>query len=310
MRTLVEPPILPSEHVQIQRVGSLDQHNLRVYVFADVLDEIMFHAQYRKEPSMTLLSGGSYEGPAGPYIEIQGFCESTYVDDTRSILGLLRVRYPRIIQEMEEDTSNQVILGWSHGQSGSHGRVDTDTLLVHLTWFNLQDQVFLSIDPDSEECGFYRSGPKGKMRNIGFTLIRALGEPEVPVPKEPAVVDDTKSAVHGGEALTTSLGAPDGEEPVEESPQWRSEHWETDVPQPDEASMMVAEKTSDQMGTDDAVEQCAQSEPAASDPIAPTKTKPSLDELKSRLATLRSERAVQGNEQTTDSGEDSNVEDS
>ncbi len=171
MRALPKAPILPSESVRIVRRGTLERSGPTIYVFADALDEVVFHAGYRDEPSVTLLIGGGYAGPAGRYIEIEGFTASRYVahiDDAATEIGR---RMQALVKELTDP--GEQVLGWSFGLPGSRGEMTEDALRIHLTWFNLPHQVYLSIDPQSQQYGFHQRGTDGRMHNVGFNLIRA-----------------------------------------------------------------------------------------------------------------------------------------
>jgi hypothetical protein len=173
-RALPKAPILPSDSVQIVRRGTLDRAGPSVYVFADALDEVLFHAEYRDEASVTLLIGGRYAGPAGRYIEVEGFTASRYVahiDDAAVELGR---RLPELVRDLTDPTEQ--VLGWSYGQAGSGGQMTQAALRTHYTWFNLPHQLFLSIDPSTQQYGFHQRGPDGRMHNVGFNLVRAHHE--------------------------------------------------------------------------------------------------------------------------------------
>jgi hypothetical protein len=171
VRTTRKSPLLPSSDVVIERRGELGGEGPTVYVFADVLDEVLFHAGYRDEPAMSLLMGGSYEGPAGPFIEIVGFTTSRYVDSHKEAGVEIGRHYPRMLES--PDANGPQVLGWSYGAMGSQAGVDVDALRVHLTWFNLPQHVFLSVDPADKKYGIYRRSSTGSMVNIGFNLVRA-----------------------------------------------------------------------------------------------------------------------------------------
>jgi len=171
MRALQKPPLLPSRRIRIRRFGQHDPNGPTVYVFLDVLDEIIFHARYRAEPSAMLLTGGLFEGPAGPYVELQGFMEAMYVGSTDDWLTTLQHRYPIVRDHLQHTSPDTAILGWVHGVPGGDARIGTDALVVHLTFFNLAHQLLLAVDPRTEQLALYRRGPDGRMRNIGFNVI-------------------------------------------------------------------------------------------------------------------------------------------
>lgn len=196
MDPIQKPPLLPSARVHIRHFGERDAEGPMIYIFADVLDELLLQASYRGDPCVAVLVGGHYMGPAGAYIEIQGFAETSWLERTRDAVSYLQRRHQALRQSLAAEAPGQQILGWSHGLPGSGARMDEETLLVHLTFFNLPHQVCLVSDPEAEAAGFYRRDRQGTIRNIGFKLIASQPEPEAPA----------APPVREGETVVTNAG--------------------------------------------------------------------------------------------------------
>lgn len=172
MRPLRKPPLLPSSRIRIRRFGQHDTDGPTVYIFLDVLDEIIFHTRYRQgDQSAMVLTGGLFEGPAGPFVEVQGFMEAMYVGSTADWLTTLQHRYPIVRDHLQHTSPQTSVLGWMLGVPGGRATMDASALVVHLTFFNLPHQLLLAVDPISGEMAVYRRGPDGRMRNIGFNVI-------------------------------------------------------------------------------------------------------------------------------------------
>lgn len=151
----------------------------RVYIYRDVLDELMFHACYTQQRSSALLTGLVFDGARGPFMEIQGFIEaSTFSDPVEWLTGLNR-RFQMVINRFSR-ASDLMILGWSYAHYGCGGCVDADALLIHSTFFNLSHQLVLALDPDDETLGLYQRASTGALLNTGFGLVGARTEPASP----------------------------------------------------------------------------------------------------------------------------------
>lgn len=145
-----------------------------VYIFADVLKELVLQARYRRDPCAALLIGGYYKGPAGLYIEIDGFDSATYLDKTRDALSLFQRHHPRLSDALSRDDPTRHVIGWSHGLPGSGGQLSAQAAMVHLSFFNLPWQTTFVLDPDAGKLGVYRRSADEAFENIGFNVISAI----------------------------------------------------------------------------------------------------------------------------------------
>lgn len=145
-----------------------------VYIFADVLKELVLQARYRRDPCAALLIGGYYKGPAGLYIEIDGFDSATYLDKTRDALSLFQRHHPRLSDALSRDDPTRHVIGWSHGLPGSGGQLSAQAAMVHLSFFNLPWQTTFILDPDAGKLGVYRRSADEAFENIGFNVISAI----------------------------------------------------------------------------------------------------------------------------------------
>ncbi len=216
-RMISKAPVLPSRRIAITRLGQHGEDGPTVYIFADVLDEIIVHASYREDLAATLLLGGYYQGPAGPYVEIQGFAESIYVARTLDLFRLFQEGHQRVRDNLARDNPHQCILGWSHNISGQNAEVSAQSYLIHRTFFNRPEQIFISMDVSQELLGAYRVGQGKKMENLGFNLISMRGQPlpfgQTPDATEDTLIQPAMSALHEEEddsptTVNTALGTP------------------------------------------------------------------------------------------------------
>ncbi len=165
------PPVSTSK-VLVHSFGAEPSQELGVYLFADVLDEILFHATYRDEPATTLLLGRSYQSPEGQnFVEIQGFTEAFYGYTGQHLARIVPDYYARAAKDLPGGENAPRILGWSHSHRDQHATMTRAHALTHLSLFNLSDQIFLSIDPQHETIAVYGRTPQGSFQNLGFHLV-------------------------------------------------------------------------------------------------------------------------------------------
>ncbi len=172
MRVVSKSPLMPSSKVLVRHFGDASADDIRVYIFLDVLDEVVFHAQYRNEHAATLLVGGYYQGPTGKYIEIQGFTEAMYVESARHYQSMLARDFDKVKTRLRQAKRPQHILGWSMGVADTHARMDSAGVFLHNSFFNLPHQIHLAVDPKSEDiCVYRRKEPGGPLVSCAFNVV-------------------------------------------------------------------------------------------------------------------------------------------
>lgn len=168
-------PFVASDQLRLTRFGP-EGEAPTVYLFADVLDEIIRHAAWRPELAATLLVGERYQGPSGPYLELQGFAESSYVSKPRDLVERFQQGHPRTCEQLEGQGA-QRILGWSLDDKGAAAGASREAWLLHRTFFNLPEQLFLALDTAGEVLAIYRLDEGKNPFSVGFYLISRAGQP-------------------------------------------------------------------------------------------------------------------------------------
>jgi hypothetical protein len=166
-------PFLPSDRFSIHRVGTTDSSNLTVYLFHDVVEELIFSARFQPAHKTTgFLTGGYYTGPAGEFVELRGFCDSAVVDNVQTFTRRLGANWHRLRRDRELLESGLVPLGWFVSKPDCGGKLGPYELICHLTYFNLPYHLCLVLDPIRHVLGLYRQVADGRLTNIGFNLIK------------------------------------------------------------------------------------------------------------------------------------------
>ncbi len=168
-------PFLPDDRFSIQRIGSTDNYDLTVYLFHDVIEELLFTAQF--QPALKtagFLTGGYYAGPAGRYVELRGFQDSSVIDSVRAFSRTIGMDWARLRHDRDLQESGLVPLGWFLSKPDCLGKPGPYELINHLTYFNLPYHFCLLIDPLRQVLGLYRQVDKGRLVNVGFNLIKTI----------------------------------------------------------------------------------------------------------------------------------------
>ena len=113
-----------------------------MYVYADVLEEIRFSGQWRKDRfAAGLLIGRHYRDPqdGGTYVEIEGFIGGTHVSDLSALTRHLRTEWKTTAAAQQEHFPDGELIGWYASGVTEEGRrtlySDQDILLLHHTFF-------------------------------------------------------------------------------------------------------------------------------------------------------------------------------
>lgn len=184
-RPVPKPPVLPSDRLSVRRIGELGGTRPTVYVFRDVLDELVFTARYRPlECTAGILTGGHYVGPAGPYVEVRGFCDSAVVESSHEFSQQLRQTFRSLQERADLAELGLLPLGWFVSRPGSQGRPGPFELITHCTWFNRPYHVCLVLDSEEERLGMYRQVEGCRLVNVGFNLIEPVTPPPPPETNE------------------------------------------------------------------------------------------------------------------------------
>ena len=166
-------PFLPGETIEIRRLGRLEETDLTVYIFRDVLEELIFASAF--QPALTttgILTGGFYRGPAGEYVEVRGYQDTAVVDTTRQFAERLRSDWEQLWRDRSLRQKGLLPLGWFVSRPGCAAKPGPFELITHLSYFNLRYQLFAMLDPLSRVLGVYRRLGQQRLENIAFNLIQ------------------------------------------------------------------------------------------------------------------------------------------
>lgn len=159
--------------LQIRQFGQPEPGQIRYFVYADVLQELIKAAQYRSETAVAVLTGQFCMGSKGPFMEVTGFCDLEYLygDDLVELAGsTVRDAVKQRSRSARESPSNGVV-GVFVARPGGKAVLDEETARLHLSFFNLPYQAALVVDGIHQLVGLYGRGREAPFFNGAFFVV-------------------------------------------------------------------------------------------------------------------------------------------
>lgn len=177
-------PHLEDPRFETRRYGGPDAPPAdapELFIFHDVLAELGYRASFApNESSACLLTGGWYLGPAGPYVEIDGFRDTVVLDRGRpGSLGMLdHLRAHRSLVEPQPRplTGGELVVGCAQLRPGCQGRFAPEDLILMNTFFARPYHVMLLVDPRDGTLGFYARTETAQIVNVPLQVVSVRDE--------------------------------------------------------------------------------------------------------------------------------------
>lgn len=139
----------------------------RRILYADVVEELLRAARRREEDSYALLEGEKGTG------EVTGFSNFQFPRRLRgfhrSVFGAIEHRSGGAFSP--EDSGIESIAGFFVGRHGGGARLTREAARLHLSLFNLPDQVVLVADPEAWTVGLYVRDDSGRFADATFQVV-------------------------------------------------------------------------------------------------------------------------------------------
>ena len=153
--------------------NSESRYPIRIYLYADVLEEIAFASTYEGSAAVAVLTGGFGFDPPSGFIEATGF------DGLRSVplserYDVLRETCDSFLRESLD--SPDVVVGMFASEPGCEGRMTSEMARLHLSLFNVPFQPLVVFDPDNRVLGVYIRPPQSTFFNSSFWVVRSAEE--------------------------------------------------------------------------------------------------------------------------------------
>lgn len=181
-----------ADGVRVRAHGDVDDAEVRFYLYQDVLSELLFAAEYRDDVSIAILLGNFAIDPnGGPYVEVSGFEEFSYIGASSHLYSNIRPSLERVRAHIgrESGIPERHIVGIFASLPDCAGELTPELARTHLSLFNIPFQVALAFDPDQRQLGAFVRPPGSRFENTPFWTVGAPvseGDSGSDTPDEPA----------------------------------------------------------------------------------------------------------------------------
>jgi|SRR5690554_413167 len=159
--------------LQTRAFGEPSSRDVRVFLYEDVLDELLFAATYRDEPSAALLLGAFAVDKTGPFMEVTGFSGFQQIDDLGRLYEEIKPEVDAVIGDFGASRQpSEHVVGLFVSAPGSHGKLLPEVARVHLSLFNVPYQVAAIVDPQNDCFGLHARPPSSAFYNLPFWTVR------------------------------------------------------------------------------------------------------------------------------------------
>ena len=138
----------------------------------DVLEELIFSAEYDERDTFALLLGDKSE----KNIRLNGFCalqiakfSTAFFTVKASLTDRLVAQTQKQIKNNEEIQPEHPSAGWFISQPGGDAKLNNDMMRVHFSLFNLPHLPILVFDPISQKIALY-AREKYQFKNVPFAV--------------------------------------------------------------------------------------------------------------------------------------------
>jgi hypothetical protein len=161
------------EGLETTPFGQMIGDEVRIFIYEDVLDELVFAASYRQEPSFAILLGAFAVDDKGPFMEVTGFSSFQQIGSLDTLFHKIKPDMDALIADLSQQREPQEhIVGLFVGAPGSEGRLLPEIARVHLSLFNVPYQVAAVADPESDSFGLHARPPASSFYNSPFWTVR------------------------------------------------------------------------------------------------------------------------------------------
>ncbi|AWV88836.1 hypothetical protein [Bradymonas sediminis] len=159
--------------LETRAFGEMTSEDVRVFFYEDVLDELIFAATYRDEPSFALLLGAFAVDKTGPFMEVTGFSSFQQLAELDALYRELKPEMDELIGDFNAARQPlEHVVGLFVGAPGSEGKLLPEIARVHLSLFNVPYQVAAVIDPENGCLGLHARPPSSAFFNLPFWTVR------------------------------------------------------------------------------------------------------------------------------------------
>ncbi|MFA5625735.1 MAG: hypothetical protein WC966_11890 [Bradymonadales bacterium] len=156
-----------SERLSVRAWGDISDDVCHVYLYSDVLEELVFAAQ-RGIAQSCLLTGLWYidEAQRHEFVEIDGFRELIPVEDSVEFSHYLRKNRALLRSDDQER-----VTGACHIRPHSKGLLSAADALCHRSFFNYSYQISFILDAQNDRCCTYLIDSQERLRDCALFVL-------------------------------------------------------------------------------------------------------------------------------------------
>lgn len=159
--------------LQTRAFGQPNGGDVRVFLYEDVLDELLFGATYHDEPAAALLMGAFAVDETGPFMEVTGFSGFQQIDDLGQLYAQIKPEIDEVIGDFGAGRQpSEHVVGLFVSAPGSRAKLLPEVARVHLSLFNVPYQVAAIADPENDSFGLHARPPSSAFYNLPFWTVR------------------------------------------------------------------------------------------------------------------------------------------
>lgn len=155
-RGIQRSPPESRDGVKVFRFGAERDFPIDLYIYRDVLDELVFAAGYEEAPSIAIVTGGFGVSGGRGFVEMNGFEEFAYIEGEFEPFEALAEGCRRL----QQDSDDEYPVALFCSLRDSHALIPPEFARLHLTFFNVPFQPLVMLDPTADEVAFYARAPR------------------------------------------------------------------------------------------------------------------------------------------------------
>lgn len=157
--------------LQVSTFGDDTDQPVRFFIYADVLQELVKAARYRRENATALLTGQYCVNQRGPFVEVTGFRDMQYLYGDDAVEMTRPVLLEFLENRDQHDRVEEQLVGVFAGRPQGQAELDEETARLHLSLFNIPFQLALVIDGVHDRLAVYARALEQPFFNAAFSIV-------------------------------------------------------------------------------------------------------------------------------------------
>jgi proteasome lid subunit RPN8/RPN11 len=152
-------------------LGNIHDGAPRVYIYEDVLEEILDYSEQDLTRELGGFLIGGYHVDGQPYVEVRHFLEAVDARSRAASLTFTHETWASMNREVEQRFPREQIVGWHHTHPKLRVFLSGYDLFIHRHFFKESWQIAMVVDPVLQEFGFFQWRGT-EIVDCGFVCVR------------------------------------------------------------------------------------------------------------------------------------------